>query len=357
MNNISLPALGWNKFFESQLDAITVPDYQVARVIHENKTNYGVRSGGSEYIAEVMGKLLYGAESDAELPKVGDWVVTTLMDDRRAIIHQVLNRQSILSRKVAGKRTAEQIIAVNLDVVFIVQGLDDNFNIARLERYLTAMRDIRPVVVLNKSDLCSNLPAVIAEVRTRIPGIDVIATSTLNDSIGELKARITPATTFAFVGSSGVGKSSLINGLLNSEVLKTSAVRKKDSRGKHTTTRREMIFLENGGIIIDTPGMREFQPWDADDNIDSVFSDITELAQGCRYADCQHTHEEDCAVKSAVESGLVSAKHYANYLKLRREMDYQASLTDVNKALERKRAARIIIKAHNKVMRKKRRDS
>ena len=354
MKYLSLPALGWNNFFEQQLTHINIPGSEVARVVSENKTNYGVRTAEREALAEITGKLMYGAETESDLPKVGDWVVITMMDAERAMIHEVLQRKTVLSRKAAGKRTAEQVIAANLDVVFIVQSLDDNFNIARLERYLTAVRGIEPVIVLNKVDLCPDPATKLVEVRQRIPGVDVVTTSTVQHCVHALRSKIMQGYTFAFVGSSGVGKSSLINSLLHDDALRVSAVRQKDSKGKHTTTRREMIFMEYGGILIDTPGMREFQPWAADDSAGAAFADIIGLAAGCRFSDCQHLHEDGCAVMQAISEGTVSQRHFENYLKLRREMDYLASRTDINKALERKKAAKQMIKTYNKMVRKKR---
>jgi len=353
MKNHSLTALGWSDLFESQLKNISIPGIQPARVTTENKTNYGVRTQEKEFIAEVTGKLMYTALSDSDLPKVGDWVAVTVMDEDRAMIHEVLPRRTVLSRKAVGKTMTEQVIVSNLDVLFIVQGLDDNFNIPRLERYLTAVRNIKPVIVLNKADLCKDPEEKVRAVCQRIHGADVITTSSVDHNIGALKAYLHPGQTFAFAGSSGVGKSSLINSLLEDDRLKTAAVREKDSKGKHTTSRREMIFMENGAILVDTPGMREFQPWADAENVSVVFDDIRELSRHCRFADCQHLHEAGCAVKDAVETGALSAAHYENYLKLRREMEYQESRVDASKALERKNFFKRQIKAYNRFIRKK----
>jgi ribosome biogenesis GTPase len=354
MEIISLSALGWNSFFESQLQAETLIHNNLGRISIENKTNYQVISTHGEFIGEVTGRLMYAAESEAQLPKVGDWVLFQIMDDQRAIIHQVMERRTVISRNAPGKKISEQVIVTNLDVLFIVQGLDDNYNVSRLERYLSALqRGILPVVVLNKADCCNDVTAKIQEVQSRLPGIAVISSSSVNGDIQALQNYITEGKTFAFVGSSGVGKSTLINSLLNKEFLKTSAVREKDSKGRHTTTRREMHLLPSGGILIDTPGMREFQPWSDDKDLSVAFHDIEALASACRYSDCQHLHEDHCAVKEAVASGEIAVVHYENYLKLKREMEYHQSLADPAKALERKKITKKLTKAGNKIIRNK----
>lgn len=353
MKELSLTALGWSDFFESQLENIAIPDFHLARVTTENKTNYGILTRDGEYLAEVTGRLMYTVSSDAGLPKVGDWVAVTLMDEDRAMIHQVLQRRTVLSRKAAGKNTVEQVIVSNLDVLFIVQGLDDNYNLPRLERYLATVQHIKPVIVLNKADLCNDLPEKVRAVRERIPGVDVITTSPLDNKTEALRAYLQPGQTFAFAGSSGVGKSTLINDLLREDRLKTTSVREKDSRGKHTTTRREMIFMETGAILVDTPGMREFEPWSDPENVSNAFEDIRELSAGCRFSDCQHLHETGCAVIAAVVSGALSLSRYENYLKLKREIEYQQSRVDVSKALERKAFFKQRIKAYNRIVRNK----
>ncbi len=354
MKDHSLTALGWDEFFSSQLDKYLIAGCTVGRVTTENKTNYEVATGDGHFLAEPTGKLLF-TSSLSDLPKVGDWVVVRRMDEGTAIIHHVFKRKATLSRKAAGKAFNEQLIAVNIDVVFIVQALDDDFSPARIERYLSAINGMKAVVVFNKADLCDDLINKVSAVTQRLSGVDVIAISAVNGEIDELSARIIPGKTYAFVGSSGVGKSSLINRLANGELMKTSSVREKDSKGRHTTTRRELIVLPGGGIVIDTPGMREFQPW-SDENIGDVFPEIEAFASSCRFSDCQHTHEVDCAVKAAVEAGKLDRAKYEHYLRLRRELDYQESLVDAKKARERKSAIKQIMKAHNRMTRKKRKE-
>jgi ribosome biogenesis GTPase len=352
MDTFSFPALGWNKFFEDQIAEITLKDFKTGRVTAENKTNYNLLSDTGEYIAEVTGKLLYTISSTAELPKVGDWVIFTEMDAGRAIIHQVLRRHTVLSRKAVGKDMTEQIVVTNLDVLFIVQGLDQNFNISRIERYLSALQGIEAVIVLNKSDCCEDKDQKIAEVSERLPKIKIISTSCVNGDIGALRECIQHGKTYAFAGSSGVGKSSLINSLIKKETQRTLETREIDGKGRHTTTRREMIVMDDGGLLIDTPGMREFQPWAAEGDLSTAFDDIEELAMQCRYADCTHLREDHCAVKEALESGVLNETHYQNYLKLKREMNYQRSLTDPLYARARKKENKKIHRAANKIFRK-----
>ncbi len=349
----ALNALGWNDFFQAGLLNIPMSDFRVARVCSENKTNYNVRTEKGELSAEVTGRMLF-TSAPADLPKVGDWVVITDMDDYRAIIHAVLKRKSVLSRKEAGRTTTEQVVVVNIDVLFIVQALDDDFSPARLERYLAAAKHMTPVVVLNKTDLCQGVDEKVRAVKERLPGVPIVKTSATGGNIEALRGLITSGKTAAFVGSSGVGKSSLINALIGGTELRTGDIRESDSKGRHTTTRRQMIFLPAGGIVIDTPGMREFQPWDGEQHLSSVFSDIAELSRRCHFSDCTHVHETGCAVTEAVASGGITADHYNNYLKLKREMEYQQALVDTNKARERKQQHKQRIKAYKKIVRNKR---
>jgi ribosome biogenesis GTPase / thiamine phosphate phosphatase len=351
--NFNLLPLGWDEFFQSQIDASEKNEFIPARVIAENKTNYKVSTVNNEFIAEVIGRLIYATETESDLPKVGDWVLISLMDIDRAMIHGVLRRKTKLSRKAVGKDVREQIVGTNLDVLFIVQSLDSNFNLSRAERYLATLdREIRPVLVLNKTDLCDDVPAKLAEVKRRLPSLEVIATSAVNDQVDNLRKYISAGQTFAFIGSSGVGKSSLINRLMNDSKLETAPVRETDSKGRHTTTRREIVILESGGVLMDTPGMREFEPWGGD--VDSeVFSDIEKLATQCRFKDCRHIQDEGCAVKQAVDDDVITFEHYQNFLKLERELEYQRSKTDINAALAKKNEVKKIHRAIKQMKKRK----
>jgi ribosome biogenesis GTPase len=323
-----------------------LPDHSdgltVARVIAEHKGRYTILAQDAVLSAEITGKMMFEAVTRKDYPAVGDWVAVQLFDiNSPSIIHRILPRSTVLSRKTSGREMEEQIIAVNMDIVFIVQGLDKNFNLRRLERFLVvaAHSGATPVVLLSKTDLLSEeeLRSVMADVRTISDNALVIPYSAKTlyhlDMIREL---IKKDSTICFIGSSGSGKSTLINRLIGREKLQTQEVREDDSRGKHTTTHRELIPLESGGCVIDTPGLREIGLWETDSSIDDTFPDITELAQECKFTDCTHTHEPGCAVQAAIDDGTLEAGRYHNYVKLQKEADYIAAKTDVTKQQERK---------------------
>lgn len=353
---INLISLGWNNFFDKNFQQYYKNGFEAARVIEENKTNYLLFTKYGEVPGEVTGKLLFNSGSQADLPKVGDWVAVMFFDDNtKAIIHDVLPRRTKISRKTADKKTGEQIIAANIDKVFIVQGLDGNFNINRLERYLVAVNQsgAEPVLILNKTDLCPDVDEKISEVKKSHPDVSIFTTSTI-DSFGieTLSEFIVEAETIAFVGSSGVGKSSLINALLGEEKIKTASVRESDSRGRHTTTKRELFLLKNGGILIDTPGMREFGLWNSENGLSQTFSEFDELSLKCRYTDCTHTHETGCAVIAAVEDGTLPREKYDNYLKLRKELRYLETKQNKFAELEEKKKWKNIQKEVNRFFNK-----
>ena len=321
-----LQKYGWQNAFADAFKPYQGAGFEAGRVSVENRGQYLVLTKHGEYSAEVAGKLLYSVDSPSELPKVGDWVVLSLFEgEAKAIIHDVLPRKSKFSRKVAGKKVEEQIVATNIDYIFVVQSVDQNFNLPRLERYLVMVREggAQPIIVLNKIDLDHNSAEKARQVDKIAGNVPVIQTSTVtNEGVDALEAHLEPGKTYAFVGSSGVGKSALINSLVGADVQQTKEVRAGDSKGKHTTTRRELLTLPNGSLLIDTPGMREVQLWHSDKGLDDTFAEIMELADNCHFADCTHRHEKGCAVLAAVELGQVSPKRYKSYLKLLKEAEY-----------------------------------
>jgi ribosome biogenesis GTPase len=302
-----------------------------ARVCEQHRDLYKVIAEQGELNAVVSGKLALHTGGPSGFPAVGDFVMIDRQDANagNAVIHQVLRRKSVFLRKAAGTANEEQVIAANIDTVFICMSLNADFNLRRVERYLTLVWDsgAQPVIILTKSDLCDDIDAKLQELSTVAFGVDIVVCSAENtESLDAVKAHTPPGGSIAFVGSSGVGKSTLINRLLGEDLLSTNAirkddVRKDDDRGRHTTTHRRLILLPNGGIVIDTPGMRELSLSTGD--LTKAFEDIEELARRCKYGDCSHTSEPDCAVREAIESGALSEKRFENYLKLRREIAYE----------------------------------
>jgi len=326
----NLQDIGWNSFFQKSYRALQIPDTMPARVITELKDAFQVYTECGELTAAVSGRMRHFAESEERYPAVGDWVVIKrLNNERKAVIHAVLPRKSKFSRKVAGERTEEQIVSANIDTVFIVSAMDGgrNFNLRRIERYLTLAwsSGATPVVVLNKVDLCTDIDTPVHEVETVAPGISIHPVSA-REKIGldALTAYLGRGKTTAFLGSSGVGKSALINALLGVERQKTGEVRGDDRMGRHTTTRRELIILPGGGMVIDTPGMREIQMWAGEEDLQAAFQDIEMLAGQCRFSDCSHNTESGCAVKAAIARGALDPSRLESFRKLQREIDYLA---------------------------------
>lgn len=297
------------------------PQLHLGRVITQERGQYTVVGATGERAAVVAGKLLYNTDDIAALPGVGDWVMFAGVDDQ-AIIQEILPRSSAIVRKAAGPKRRPQVIATNVDTVFICMALNEDFNLRRLERYLAVVWDsgASPVVVLTKADLAADLDARLREVESVAPGAELVITAALvQQGLEAIRTFITDQSTIAFIGSSGVGKSTLVNALVGEDVLRTSGLR-NDGQGRHTTTHREAILLPGGGVLIDTPGMRELGIESAD--IDRTFSDIEELARQCRFSDCRHESEPGCAVRVAVQQGCLDDRRLASYHKLSAETDY-----------------------------------
>jgi len=324
--NYSLENLGWNAHFAHAFEPYQPAGFTAARVTVEQRGQYVVLTGTGEFDAEVTGKLLFNADNPADLPKVGDWVAVSLFaGEQKAIIHHVLPRLTRFSRQAAGGKIQEQVIAANIDVIFVVQGADHDFNLRRLERYLLLVNEggARPIILLNKIDLCTDLPTKQAQMAAIAPDTPVLTISaTTGDGLATLRHMLQPGQTYALVGSSGVGKSTLLNQLAGAELFKTNAVRANDSRGRHTTTHRELVVLPGGALLIDSPGMRGVQLWGNADGIEDAFAEITLLAAECHFPDCTHTSEIGCAVQAALAAGQLDQDRYNNYLKLNRETDY-----------------------------------
>jgi ribosome biogenesis GTPase len=323
---MNLNILGWNETYEDVFQEYKNQGYVAGRVFAEYKSFYKVIYEGGEILAEISGKLLHGAEMQQDFPAVGDWVaISPRQSENRGTIHHVLPRKSKFSRKVAGTNTREQIIAANIDTVFIVNSMNNDFNPRRMERYLLLAWEsgANPVIVLSKSDLCENLDEIRAEAEAVALGAPVHAVSTyMNSGIEELKKYFKVGHTVALMGSSGVGKSSIINYFLGEEIMKVQELRGDGQKGKHTSTHREMFVLPEGGLIIDTPGMREIQLWDANEGLSEAFEDIEAVASNCFFKNCKHEGEPGCTVREAIENGIIEEKRLESYKKLEKELYY-----------------------------------
>jgi len=325
-----LKPLGFTDTFYQQTDPEKLKTLQPARIVAVHKERYTIKTAESEIAAEVTGKLMFSADSPLDYPCVGDWVYVQLLDDGTfAIIVEILERCSVLRRKTPGKQIEYQLIAANIDSAMIMQSLDDNFNVRRLERYLVMVRDgnIEPIVLLSKSDLtdAAEVQQKIAAIHTLFPDLPVLPFSNSTGAgFNEVQKWLQPQHTYCLLGSSGVGKTTLLNRLLGEERFETASVREGDSKGRHTTSQRQLILLESGAMIIDTPGMRELGNIELGEGMEEVFHEIEALTGRCRFSDCTHMHEQGCAVLSAVESGEISKERYGNYIKMTKESAYHA---------------------------------
>ena len=325
VKKIKIEDLGYDAFFKSNRNKLKLDGFSVARVIVEYRGAYRVKNANGEYLAKITGKQMFNALSREDYPAVGDWVAITELDAERAVVHGVLPRRTVMKRKYNNKNET-QIIATNIDVAFVIESVGRDYNLNRFERYFAIAND-------------------------RFGETDFIPTSTVTDEgLDKLKTYIVKGKTYCFLGSSGVGKSSLINKLLGQNIIKTEDISSRTGRGKHATTNREMYFLENGGIVIDNPGMREVGMTDMSAGIDNLFDEITALAQKCKYVDCTHMHEPGCEILSALKSGKLDEGKYSNYINLKKEVEYY-KMTEVGKREKDRQFGKFIKKAKEELKR------
>ena len=322
---MSLADLGWNDQFAAAYEPWRSKAHvEPGRVGIEFNQIFRIYEDGGEVDAITAGRLKHRARGRAELPAVGDWVaVRKRPKEDRGVIVGVLPRRSAFTRRAAGEPTGEQVVAANVDVVFVVMGLDRDYNLRRLERYLLMAREsgASPAIILTKPDLCSNLAAHLNDVTTLAGDVLVhVVNPRAGEGLEHVQQHLARGRTAALLGSSGVGKSTIINRLVGADIRRTQEVRPADSRGRHTTTHRELVMLPEGGLIIDTPGMRELQLWDASESVKETFEEIEALAPECHFGDCRHRDEPRCAVKAAVAEGTISADRLESYLKVQDEL-------------------------------------
>ncbi|NRB58783.1 MAG: ribosome small subunit-dependent GTPase A [Winogradskyella sp.] len=324
---MKLEDFGYNDTIKQLRTQHHFSEFEIGRVISEHKERYTVKTEQGDLDAEITGNLRYTAQSRMDFPAIGDWVAISEYDDHKVLIHFVYPRKSIIKRQAIGKTGEQQVIATNIDVAFIVQAVDRDFNINRLERFLTICNasQVKPIIILNKIDLIDDitLNQLLTKVKTRVAEVPIMAISNSSKTgIENVKAHIEKGKTYCLLGSSGVGKSSLLNNLAGKALMKTNTISSSTNKGRHVTTHRALIVLEHGGIIIDNPGIREVGIADAAGGIDKTFEKILVLADQCKFKNCSHTIETGCAVITAVEGGELDQLFYENYLKMKREEEH-----------------------------------
>ncbi len=336
---MEMKKLGWNE----EVAQLAIPyisnGLMIGRIASEYKNKYRIYTERGEFTGQISGKQRYLARSSEDFPVVGDWVAISHHNHNEAVIHGILPRKSKFSRKTAGKVTSEQIIAANIDIVFLVNALNQDFNLRRMERYLTLVWEsgANPIIILSKADICTDLQEKLSQVESVAFGVpELVISAMMNTGLDQVKKHIPEDKTIALLGSSGAGKSTLVNALLGKEVQRVNEVREKDDKGKHTTTTRDLFLLPGGGIIIDTPGMRELQLWQADQGLSQTFEDVMYYAGQCRFRDCSHRNEPDCAVRNALNNGELDRKRYENYVKMQKELAYLSRKENKSELLSEK---------------------
>ncbi|MBP1657826.1 MAG: GTPase RsgA [Bacteroidetes bacterium] len=344
--------LGWRPFFEEQFAGHAGEGFAPARVIIRQKNRYVLSDGIQEWSAEIAGRIHYTARTAGDYPAVGDWVVVrTRQNEGTATIHAIIPRTSSFVRKIPGTREEEQVVAANIDTAFLVNAFDAGVNLRRIERYLVliATSGARPVIILNKADLDPGAEEIVQDVRTAFADIPVLLTSATEGSgLQEVSGLVPPGETAAMLGPSGVGKSTIVNALLGREHFATDEVRSVDRKGRHRTSHRELVVLPSGGLLIDTPGMRELQLWEVDAEVQDTFDDIEALAMECKFRDCKHSGEPGCAVRAALEEGTLDPGRLESFAKLQREAAYQRRRTNKAEQLREKQRWKKLMAQHKR---------
>lgn len=356
---MTLESLGWNDYWNSQFLPFRQERLIPARVCVEHKELYHFFSQQEDGVARVAGRLRHSAMGRADFPAVGDWVaIEPGLSGGPGVIHAILTRKNRFSRKTSGETVDEQIVAANLDTLFLITSLNRDLNPRRIERYLAAAaaQSFRPVIILTKSDICDNADMVTSEIKNRFPHLAVHAISSVTGAgLAAIAGYLGVGQTVAMVGSSGAGKSTLVNRLMGEDRQEVREIRSDDDRGRHATTHREMFALPQGGLLIDNPGMRELQLWDENADVEGAFADIAALAATCRFADCSHHHEPACAVQQALAAGKLDSSHFDNFLKMQRELEYLQARQDPQIERERKEKWKRIHRQYNKQQRRRER--
>lgn len=341
-----LEEIGFNDFFNLEQENLTNSS-SIARVISEYKEAYRVKDAEGEYLARITGKQIFNATRRSDFPAIGDWLLINKIDNEKAIVQKILPRKTILQKKYSDKKDS-QIIATNIDIAFIVQSLDKDYSLNRFERYFVLANEggIKSVIVLNKTDLVTKeeLSKIVEEIEKRFKDIDILCTSAISEEgITELVEYIKKGLTYCFIGSSGVGKSSLINKLLQNSSIQTSEISNASGKGRHTTTTRELYILKSGGIVIDNPGTREVGMINVGTSIENVFEEIAALARTCKFSNCTHAQEPGCVVREALSNKKLDSQQYENYLKLTKENEYY-EMTDLEKRQKDRKLGQFIKK-------------